>query len=272
MLEQFIRAEVDRGQLPSPGESWGTPARDRLFAIADAAFLRLQERGVTGKYLLWQMAMQDIRDDLESFLEEDGNLRQFQGTGLVRVEAEFGTGQSNLEVLDPETQLRFRGKIDRLDISADGQSVLVLDYKTGNASPYSGLKDDIIDAGRRLQLGVYSLAARRLVPDATDVRAAYWFATTQGGFQFAPVDHFDINDDEVRERFQQGVSTIVDGIRSGVFPANPGPSDRDSHANCRYCDFNTLCPARRGEMWERKKSDPLLAGYLSLSTSDEEES
>ena len=271
VLERFIDGESKASRLPASGEAWSTSARDRLFEIAEAAFRGAEDRGVTGKHLLWQMAKQDIQDDLESFLEEDRNLRRLLGTGRIDVEVEFGGTAGGLEVLDPETQLRFRGKIDRLDISADGQSVLVLDYKTGGASLYSGLKDDVIDGGKRLQLGVYSLAAQQIVPDASNVRAAYWFATTRGGFQFAPVGHFDITDGEVRARFQQGVSTIVAGIGSGVFPANPGPSDRNGHANCRYCDFNNLCPARRGEMWDRKKSDALLAGYLSLSAPSEEE-
>ena len=271
ILERFIESEVQAGQLPAPGNAWDAAARDRLFAIAEAAFHSAEERGVTGKHLLWQMAKQDMRHDLESFLEEDGKLRRLQGTGQVEVEVEFGGGTGSIEVVDPDSQLRFRGKIDRLDISSDGQSVLVLDYKTGSSSPYSGLKDDVIDGGKRLQLGVYSLAAQQIVPGASSVRAAYWFATTRGGFQFAPADHFDITHGEVRERFQQGVNTIVDGIRSGLFPANPGQAGQRGPANCQFCDFNTLCPARREEMWERKKSDPSLAGYVSLSAPSEEE-
>ena len=73
------------------------------------------------------------------------------------------------------------------------------------------------------------------------------------------------------ERFRQGVTTIVGGIRGGVFPANPGPPGRQGPVNCSYCDFNSLCPARRVDMWERKKSDESLSGYLSLSVVNEEE-
>ena len=57
----------------------------------------------------------------------------------------------------------------------------------------------------------------------------------------------------------------MSGIRGGVFPANPGPPDRNKPANCRFCDFDSLCPARRADLWERKKADPLLSGYLALS-------
>ena len=65
------------------------------------------------------------------------------------------------------------------------------------------------------------------------------------------------------------MSTIVEGIRAGVFPANPGASgDRGQPENCRFCDFDSLCPSRRIEIWERKKEDPLLDSYLRLASGE----
>ena len=272
ILEKFIETAIAAGELPPANEQWSTQARARLFAMAETAFSVAEERGVTGKYLLWQLAKQEIQDDLESFLEQDLLLRSIQDTGRVEVEVEFGLSDANPTVLDPATQVRFRGKIDRVDVSSDGKSVLVLDYKTGSPGPYAELEKDIIDAGRRLQLGVYSLAAQQLVPGATSIQAAYWFATNRGGFQFAPAAYFHISDNESGDRFRQAVSTIVGGIQRGLFPANPGPQDRGSSKNCQYCDFDSLCPARREDIWQRKMSDDLLSGYLSLSPASEEAS
>ena len=113
------------------------------------------------------------------------------------------------------------------------------------------------------------MAAQRLFPDAPTVRAAYWFTTNGGGFALAPPDYFDIGDEKVLDRFRKGISTIVSGIRQGVFPANPGPMTNfggtTDYQNCHYCDFKSLCPARRGERWELKKTDERLAEYISLS-------
>ena len=113
------------------------------------------------------------------------------------------------------------------------------------------------------------------MPEAEQVRAAYWFTRTGARPRFAPSDYFDIDDSETGDRFRQGITSIIDGIASGLFPARPGPwvshPENPGHENCRYCDFNSLCPARRGDFWERKKSDPSVAGYLSLSGEDEEE-
>ena len=265
ILEKFIIQTNSAGCLPAPGQDWSDQDRSRLLAIAEAEFGAAEARGVTGKRLLWELAKQDIRDDLDTFLVEEARLRAAAGTGQLQAEARFGLGDGTPDVTDSETGLSFRGVIDRVDVSADGKSILVIDYKTGSNSPYAGLKDDPIDHGKRLQLGIYSLAAQRLVPDATQVRAAYWFTSGRGGFGFAPPDHFDIMDPDTSHRFRECVSGVVDGIRAGVFPANPGEPGQRGFANCLYCDFNSLCPSRRDDIWERKKQDPKVAGYLKLA-------
>ena len=270
ILERFIGESVRIGNLPPPGEPWRDSDRDRLVDIAAQSFRDAETRGVTGKRLLWDMAKTEILSDLEAFLETDPLLRTENQTADVRVETRFGFGAAAAEISEPETGINFRGMIDRIDISSDGNTVLVVDYKTGSAEPYKGLDDDPIDQGRHLQLGVYSLAARALFPNATDVSAAYWFSTNRGRFQFVPAAHFNITDESVAERFREGVTSIVDGINAGLFPANPGPPGRYGPSNCQYCDFDAVCPARRTDLWERKKSDAVLSAYLQLAEPDGE--
>ena len=270
ILERFIDASVQSGNLPPPGKPWRDNDRDRLMDIAAESFRDAETRGVTGKRLLWEMAKTEILSDLEAFLETDSALREANATADVWVETRFGFGDAATEVVEPETGINFRGMIDRIDISGDGSTVLVVDYKTGSAEPYRGLDDDPIDQGRRLQLGVYSLAARALFPDATAVSAAYWFSTNRGRFQFVPAAHFNITDESVAERFREGVASIVGGINAGLFPANPGPPGRYGPSNCQYCDFDAICPTRRADLWERKKSDAALSGYLQLAEPDGE--
>ena len=268
ILEQFIGRSVRSGNLPPAGAPWDDGDRSRLMGIAAQRFRDAETRGVTGKRLLWDMAKTEILADLETFLETDTGLREAHQTADVRVETRFGFGVNGASIAEPGTGINFRGVIDRIDISEGGARVLVVDYKTGSANPYKGLNDDPTDQGRRLQLGVYSLAARALFPDATDVSAAYWFSTKRGRFEFVPTDHFKITDESVAERFREGVAGIVGGINAGLFPANPGPPGGYRPSNCQYCDFDTVCPTRRSELWERKKSDPVLAGYLRLSEPD----
>ncbi len=265
ILERFIRESRHGGYLPASGQPWGPADHQRLMRIAARRFQEAETHGVTGKRLLWDMVKTEILSDLETFLEADALLREASETADVRVETRFGFAGDSTEVIDPNTGIRFRGMIDRMDISGDGKAVLVVDYKTGRADPYQGLDDDPIDQGRRLQLGVYSLAARALFPDADSVSAAYWFSTNRGRFQFAPSAYFNMADEAVAERFREGVASIVDGINSGLFPANPGPPARYGPSNCQYCDFDAICPTRRADLWERKKFDPVLSGYLELA-------
>ena len=265
ILETFVSECVRHGALPAAGDGWGPDGRERLMRIADTLFERAENQGLAGRHMLWEMDKETIRSDLETFLEEDAKLRMRHGTANIEVEAGFGFGSGTVQVVDDATNIRFRGLIDRVDISADGSSILVIDYKTGSASPYRGLEDDVIDRGRRLQLAVYSLAARELFPGASRLAAAYWFATNRGGFGFAPISHFDISDDETAARFREGVASIVSGINTGLFPANPGPPDQGGPANCRFCDFDAVCPSRREELWNRKKSVPALSAYLDLT-------
>ena len=137
--------------------------------------------------------------DLETFLDADSELRSRFGVSPVEVEARFGLGGDSWDgavwTMDDGSRIGFRGLIDRVDISPDGSSALVLDYKTGSKRPYEGLESDPIDRGQRLQLAVYSLAAQgRLGPD-TDVRAAYWFTTTRGDFTLVPNQPIRIDED-----------------------------------------------------------------------------
>ena len=257
ILERFVVEAEASGAAPSPGEQWGEEGYRRLMELADRAFAEAEARGVTGKPLLWDLAKQDIREDLTTFLEEDARLRMANGTQKVMPEARFGMGGGTPEVTDKVTGLSFRGIIDRLDVGASGDSALVIDYKTGSSYSYRDLGKDPIDKGKRLQLGVYSLAARQMVPEASLVRAAYWFATNRGEFRFFPQDYFNMDDDETAERFREGVTAIVEGILAGVFPANPGSPGRGGQPeNCRFCDFDSLCPSRRVELWERKQGRP----------------
>ena len=268
ILERFIR----ESDTPPPGQDWTPKARARLTLIAYQEFARVENRGITGKSILWELDKEEMLSDLDTFLEEDSNLRQEHGSTSIEVELNFGSAGNTPTVTDAESPLRFRGQIDRIDLTADGRSVLVIDYKTGRPDYFRGLDKDAIDRGKHLQLAIYSLAAREIFPNAEQIRAAYWFATTKGGFRRLPSQRFDLGDPQTLERFRQGVTTISDGIRGGAFPANPGPPDRNKNANCTYCDFDTICPSRRADLWDRKKQDPLLSRYLELAEGEEEQS
>ena len=274
VLERFIREAPQAGAMPQPGQPWGEGHTRLLMSIAEQEFQDALERGVTGKPLLWELAQADIRSDLRFFLDEDSKLRQTFGVSPHSSEIAFGSfrhGPANaaaseaVEWKDPDAGvLRFRGIIDRLDVSPSGGGhALVLDYKTGRAGSYDGLKKDPVDRGRRLQLPVYGLAARELLgPDVT-VQAAYWFVSARGGFELRPSPPVPL--DDVLVPFGRAVGAITDGIGRGLFPANPASGESTPTGNCTYCEFDRLCFQRRARFWERKRVDPRLARYVRMA-------
>ena len=270
ILEDFIREAQGESRIPAPSEPWDSAHRSSLRRIADRAFRKAEERGVTGKRLLWNLEKQNILADLDAFLDSDAEIRSRFGVSPAEVETRFGMGGESWEqavwTMANGRRMGFKGLIDRVDVSPDGSSALILDYKTGSESPYKKLEDDPIDRGQRLQLAVYSLAARAKLGADTVVRAAYWFVTSRGDFALVPKQPIAIDDDTAK-RFEEGVSTIVSGIQGGLFPANPGgPGWQSEFEHCNFCDFDSLCPSRRGRMWEHVRSSSLLADYKALSS------
>ena len=155
--------------------------------------------------------------------------------------------------------IRFRGFIDRVDMTPDGRRAVVMDYKTGSSRQYAQMADDPLMAGKRLQLPLYALAVREtLLPDAT-LRAEYWFISAKGGYARVPVSL-----DAIEEQFRYTVQTIAEGVRGGIFPANPGPPGFGGPENCRYCDFQRICPTNKLALWARKINSPQVAAYKML--------
>ena len=260
VLERFITEAMDAGP-PSPREGWTPTQRERLREIAQEEFLDVERRGVTGRRVLWEVAQEDILQDLERFLDDDERHRADEGMQPRHAEYAFGfDGPPVAMALPSGGEVRFRGFIDRVDVAPDGLRAVVMDYKTGSSRQYAKMKDDPLMAGKRLQLPVYALAVREtLLPEAA-LRAEYWFTSANGGYTRVPVTF-----DAIDAQFRNTVQAIAEGIRGGVFPANPGPSGFGGPENCRYCDFQRICPTNKLALWARKGDSPQAAAYKTLS-------
>ena len=246
ILERFVRE--------------GIQTETSLLDLAEEEFAVAEERGVTGYSLLWDMAKDDIRAGLRSFMAAEA---EWLGDAATESSAEesFGRGTEIGEVsvaIDDLGDIWFRGKIDRIDMV--GGEVRVRDFKTGKPGPYSegargGKADRTLANGRAMQLPVYVAAARKKYPDpAVQISGSYSFPLADNNTHgVAPFTEDD------REEFHTPLSTIVDAARHGIFPATPetaGDSDQE-RGNCTYCNFNRMCPIRRRQVWERKaREDP----------------
>ena len=260
ILERFIKEAMDAG-APSPREGWTPLQRERLRAIAQEEFREAERRGVTGHRVLWEVAQEDILQDIERFLDDDERYRADEGMQPRHAEYAFGFDGPPVAMALPDGgEVRFRGFIDRVDVALDGLRAVVMDYKTGSSRQYEKMKDDPLMAGKRLQLPVYALAVREtLLPDAA-LRAEYWFISANGGYTRVPATL-----DTIEAQFRNTIQAIAEGVRGGVFPANPGPPGFGGPENCRYCDFQRICPTNKLALWARKGNSPQAAAYKMLS-------
>ncbi len=200
---------------------------------------------------------------------------------MHQVEAEYSFGRKvGSEQGGPAVEVRtlsgksvrFRGQIDRIDISDDGRRVIIYDYKSGGHGSYSKLKDDPIKRGTKLQLPLYSMAVAGKYPEA-EISASYWFVRESGSDELKPGPaRYDSRRAETA--LAAAVETIAEGIDNGVFPARPGDhtnyGDGASFENCAFCEYQRICPKSKARLWDSKKqSDPALENYVFLAEGDE---
>ena len=238
ILERFVK-ESDGSRI------------EALLDFAEQEFANMESSGITGRYLLWEMQKEAIRSGLSNFL--DAEREWFGGNAPEISDAEVDFDDVGVDV-DGLAGVRFRGKIDRLDVI--GGEVRVRDFKTGNPDKYrivnrrdgTSRAEYSVANGRALQLPVY-VAATQTRHQGKVVKASYCFPLSERNVH-------DVNPytDADREQFHSTLRSIVNSARNGIFPATPDSEGQFS--NCYWCDFNSLCPTRRRQIWERKGHDP----------------
>jgi RecB family exonuclease len=245
ILQAFVEDVLARGAAPAKGDL------PRLTEIAARELDREERTGTPGYPLLWQAERRRIEADLEAWLEREAT--RDDGLSPCSAEVAFGSalGGPGVAVETEDCRLPLLGRIDRIDLSADGRSGLVVDYKTGR--PKDGLEDDVLLGGRSLQLAVYVLAAHRLYPDVRRFTAAFDHVSLRG--ERARV-LWDEGEDGQRLRIlEEAVRSITQGIGRGLYLQEP--------ESCRRCDFSIACPVV-DRVAAGKTSDPRRAPYDRL--------
>ena len=144
---------------------------------------------------------------------------------FVEGEMQFGGDRKVAITLDDGTRLLIRGRVDRVDRTAEG--LRIIDHKTGNI--FSDWNDRIPFAGgRRLQLAVYAAATTEVLGEPV-TRAEYRFGTIAGGGSELGVDA------ELIRPALRVVNGIVREIANGRFLPTFDRSD------CGFCDYASVC-------------------------------
>ena len=183
-----------------------------------------EARGLVGRRIFWTRDRRRILADLEATLAYDSEHRVEQRSAPLFAELGFGFINESIDAVEvalPDGRtLRVRGRIDRVDVAADG-TIHVVDYKTG--SYYQGFKDllgaDPVGGGTKLQLPLYGLAGRVAAQRRRRRRCTPSTGSSRPRAA-SPAAGTTITDD-VLERTVEVLDIIVRGVDGGVFPPHP---------------------------------------------------
>jgi ATP-dependent helicase/nuclease subunit B len=258
VLEEYLKSRIS-------GADAGVKTLDSAMSKIRAEW-EAKEPGVKGR--VWEIETREIRRLLIRWLTGEAELEQ-GGWEPEAAEWAFGRedGERALEMkLNDGTVLQFGGVIDRVEKRADG-SYYVLDYKTGRPPAAKVLKEDPVNRGKNLQLALYSRAIELLRGNGKPVVAGYWHVLDRK--QTITPDVADFDPANAAERLDSVLEVLVESNRSGKFPPNPGIRVQGGFENCRYCDYDLVCPSsvNRGRMFEAHKDDPNLKTYFDLAES-----
>ncbi len=270
ILELFLQDLRSRGERPD--FALRHEHLSRLNTIAREACERMEATGLVGYRVLWEYDQIAILEDLEEWYDREAmelaesSLRPetFElRFGWARHKDEGGEGSRNepFTLRFPGGELRFQGRVDRVDVMPDRSSFRVIDYKTGRSGYY---KPDTFSGGRSLQLPIYLLATSDLLGIPwTRSQAEYFFPTRRGEFQRVRLhgQWLTENQDDLVELLR-GISKAIE---NGIFPQ---VTDIGSHDNCRFCDYKEFCPVNVKRIAQRKQSDETVVWLRQVIEAD----
>ena len=264
ILDRFVKDTFSQ-----PAASAATDA-ERLQQIANGQFDEFERNGLIGRPVLWRLERERIKRGLLDFLDVHRSRIDERGQRPVATELGFGDGKDIPAVilkLPGGRAVRFRGWIDRVDVSGDGSAATVIDYKSGRGSRFSRITNDPVDGGKHLQLPIYAMALKKWRPEIESIAAEFWFVMDSAGSKTVGTSL-----EVATPRFEEVIDQIVSGIEEGIFPAYPGErsipgrSGVFAQENCAYCPYDRICPGGRAWAWERKSDDPALARFVGLAS------
>jgi len=282
VLQEFFSLLRARGDLPLRRDA-APGLKEDLLAMTRRRFSELDARGLTGLPLMRRLDLETIEDDMVLFLAREIDASDEEGPSGLRpahFEVRFGMPPTERDKdgshlhddplstdspvpleLDMAASLLFKGRIDRIDTTADGLSARVIDYKSGRLEEY---EDDSLVEGTAVQLPIYILAAEKLLPGVTVSEALYRSVSRRGGF--VDIRFGRRNWDHVVAELRAIGGIVRAGVAEGVFFHHP-----DKDRQCRFCEMKPICGEAREIRFERKRSDRAAAPFLQFKMRVREE-
>ncbi len=184
----------------------------------------------------WQYEKQEISFRLRRFFAKEKERAARNNGEFVPTYFEKGFGFRDgdsapaLTLRTNGTEIKMHGRVDRIDIAADGR-VKVIDYKSSSGA----ISKRETLAGRNMQLPVYAMAVQHaiLANGNTQVKSGQ-FLSFSSGEQIGQID-FQDGEDYIGLT-QNYIGEFVSAIKGGDFSVNPSSPD-----SCKHCDHKQLC-------------------------------
>ncbi|RMG53936.1 MAG: hypothetical protein D6723_06215 [Acidobacteria bacterium] len=245
---------------------------EELNRIADEVFGEYEGRALPIQRSLWELEKEEIRDTLMRFLEAELTYQERVLSHSVQPHwLELGFGMTDMENSHPDSRreyyvlrrdgdvIQLRGRIDRVDRSADGKYI-VYDYKSGSGASTRQMRE-----GLDLQIPLYMKALEGLFlgPDEEVIGGGYYslkaFHRRNGLYREEFQSHTGIGRtasnlsteewEEIIAGAEQYAWQYVQGMRRGDFRVQP-----KEDACCPRCLYKTVCRYERHRI--RGKSSP----------------
>lgn len=163
------------------------------------------------------------------------------------------------EIETENGNIKFVGKVDRIDINADG-TFSIVDYKTGALQQ----KYDFFDFGNRLQLGVYALLLEEKLNTET---LEYWYLRKNPDKIIESVQFNEENIEYIKRMVDAITSVMTNGVvapRTYSFSQDllkTKIADIKEIDNCSNCEVKNICYKEHQELWSSAKLKNLTEKY-----------
>ncbi len=155
--------------------------------------------------------------------------------------------------LDQAVPVRLTGVIDRIDSTESGYTVL--DYKTGESSPFKKLQ-----GGWDFQLPLYLLAAKSML-DKEVLGAAFYIVSPPLRLELKPLVAFvernphAASQTQLTREYSQKAVEIAQQLYQGHFPVT---ILGERAAGCRSCPYSRMCRIDRAKMETARDTDSIF--------------
>lgn len=248
LVHELIRRAIDAPE-PAPGVARAreTEIENAVQAAAQAVAAAWPLERAVPPPLLWRHTLEEAaRLTMHGLTVDDSVMADTQSWTELAFGEEVAADAAGLlpwatdrPVTVPGTEIRLRGRIDRVDLRGDNSAVRITDYKSGKAPKNAG--DIVLAGGGELQRVLYAMAVRALLPEVRMIVARLVYLAGDNAPMRLQGEPLDTEMAEAAHFI--GIASSI--VRAGA--AVPGPD-----AGERFHELHLALPADRNAYLRRK--------------------